>query len=278
MKNFLSALFVGGGTAVAVAERPQPVKQPKFKSIVEEIHHSFNNEIDNILAEANISKSLETINAELKNKATALQSLGFFNTQEVKDIQEQIKKNKEAQEINKAKQQIIQDIKYFQDKYPHYRIITKEAIDRICNKYGLAYAAVRFYTGTVPQKNLNDLMNFKIDNKDKARIYKSEHRGLDDTYARMEYCAQTEDSTHIIAPLIIAAPPKDFDTTGALTFRDGKLQSRQQVEDPIVMQPVAITEPTTINSWYNRHREYFLIITAWGDEASDTEVIHAKMN
>jgi hypothetical protein len=67
------------------------------------------------------------------------------------------------------------------------------------------------------------------------------------------------------APLEIAAPIKDFDTKG-MELKDFKL-SEIEIPDPVVLQPV----------FYARQKHY-LIVTAWGQEASDELVVNQKMN
>lgn len=66
-------------------------------------------------------------------------------------------------------------------------------------------------------------------------------------------------------PLEIAAPVKDFDMTG-MQVKDSKI-SKIEIPDPVVLQPVV----------YN-NQKYYLIVTAWGLEASDELVVNQKMN
>jgi hypothetical protein len=73
--------------------------------------------------------------------------------------------------------------------------------------------------------------------------------------------------THTYFPksFSIVAPQKDFDMRYH-TVSDNKLV-RKPVPDPVVLQPVM----------YDKE-EYYLIVTAWGDEASDELVVNEKMN
>jgi hypothetical protein len=65
--------------------------------------------------------------------------------------------------------------------------------------------------------------------------------------------------------LVIAAPISDFDT------RYMKIQNHQlvkaPVQDPIVLKPVIFNE-----------KKYFLIMSAWGKEASDENVVNQNFN
>jgi hypothetical protein len=66
-------------------------------------------------------------------------------------------------------------------------------------------------------------------------------------------------------PLEIAAPASDFDTTG-MELKNFKL-SPIEFPDPIVLQPV-----------FFEGSKHYLIVTAWGLEASDEMVVNEKMN
>jgi hypothetical protein len=67
---------------------------------------------------------------------------------------------------------------------------------------------------------------------------------------------------------IIAAPLKDFDTNGMEVEKFKLIEKKViPVPDPVVMQPVL----------YN-NIEYYLIVTAWGEEASDVDVVNQIMN
>lgn len=62
--------------------------------------------------------------------------------------------------------------------------------------------------------------------------------------------------------LQICAPVKDMDLTGLELVEGYKLQ-KQHIPDPVVLQPV---------------KGGYLILTAWGDEASDELVVNQQFN
>ena len=62
--------------------------------------------------------------------------------------------------------------------------------------------------------------------------------------------------------LQICAPVKDMDSTGLEVAEGYKLQ-KKHIPDPVVLQPV---------------KNGYLILTAWGDEASDELVVNQKFN
>lgn len=67
--------------------------KPKVKTtneIIEEIHNSFYNEVDLLLAQAKIAKSLDTTKQDLIDKCAKLKALGFTNTKEVIEAKKEI--------------------------------------------------------------------------------------------------------------------------------------------------------------------------------------------
>ena len=66
-------------------------------------------------------------------------------------------------------------------------------------------------------------------------------------------------------PLEIAAPLKDFNMD-EMEVKDFKL-SKIEIPDPIVLKPVIFN-----------NQKHYLIVTAWGIEASDELVVNANHN
>jgi len=255
------------------------INQDTF-SLVKEIHNSFDTELDNILAEVKIRHNLKEIEDNLNNKCNQLLSLGFENTPEILEIKKLKDENDEKLKFNNKKEDILNGIKYFQQNYPLYKVITLSSLDKICEKYQLGYAAISAFTGLVPQKNLDTLLTCKIDDNDKALLTDYTYnetigdRRKKEAYLNLSFQTNSNDylrgwlkpTQYILAPLIIAAPPKDF-IESIQTNKFGKLHPAKNLEDPIVMQPVVYKDNI-----------FMLIITAWGPEASDPEVVNHLMN
>ena len=258
--------------------------QKSLDQIVREIHEDFFSEVDKLLAEAKISRSLETTKQDLIDKSARLKKLGFVSTKEVNEAQEEITRIKRLEEENKLKVDLISAIDYFSFKYPQYKFITEESVQKICQKYGLIYSEVSKYKGTVPEKNLKQMEDFKIDQQDQCCLethtyyhhgvsekrplsysdYKEKLREKDSEYGREFKRYDRYDYT--ICTLEIAGPVGDFNTNG-MEVKDYKLQEKIQIPDPVVLQPV-----------FHRKKKYYLIVTAWGLEASDEIVVNQKMN
>jgi hypothetical protein len=66
-------------------------------------------------------------------------------------------------------------------------------------------------------------------------------------------------------PLEIAAPLKDFDMKN-MEVKNYKV-SEIEIPDPVVLKPVLFNK-----------QKFYLIVTAWGEEASDELVVNHKFN
>jgi hypothetical protein len=259
--------------------------QKSTKEIIEEIHDSFYTEVDNLLAEAKIEKSLSTDKQDLIEKQNKLTSLGFHNTKEVKEANEEILRLQKLEKENVSKKELIEAINYFSFKYPYYKFITEESVKKICEKYNLIYSTVDRYTGTVPDSNIKQMLEFKIQEEDECYEKELSVRGFmrrvntslisfqekemlknDLEYSDPIFLLDDLYRTIIKKlPLEICAPIKDFDLQGH-ELKDFKL-SKIEIPDPVVLQPV-----------FFKGKKHYLIVTAWGDEASDELVVNQNMN
>lgn len=251
---------------------------------VEEIHEAFYTEVDALLDSCSIKHSLESELSDVLKKNERLVSLGFTSTSISKVAVKEHRRIDKLENENKAKIAIIDAIEYYSQKYPQYKFITEESVIKLCNKYKLIYGPVKNYIGDVPDKNLIDIENFSIEQKDEAyeKIVRMDweiYRDGDCDYADVKAYERTIEtykehnfrghtSQFNKKPFEIVAPAKDFNLDG-MRLKDGiKLVKKPiKVEDPIVLQPV-------------RHggKTHYLIVTAWGDEASDPSVMNANHN
>lgn len=279
---------------VVVAEPKADFKGKTTNQIIDEIHESFFTEVDRLLADAKILKSDETTKQDLISKYESLKKLGFENTKECVEAQAEIERLNNIKYENRNKESLVSAIDYFSFKYPNYKFITEDSVKKICAKYNLIYGSVERYIGTVPDKNLKHMLDFKIEDEDKAFCKREKWLGRfveDKLVSYNEYKMYTYVETgnkevdaknfriHLLrqqyiagdyvsyfpCSLEIAAPLKDFNTQG-MEVKDFKL-SKIEIPDPVVLQPV----------FYNNQKHY-LIVTAWGQEASDELVVNQKMN
>lgn len=266
-------------------------KNKTINEIIDEIHESFNSEVDKLLAESKILKSNETELQDLIDKSKKLRDLGFTNTKECKDADLEIQRLNTINNENKSKKELNRAINYFTQKYPLYKFITEESVIKICNKYNLVYGPVDRYEGTVPDKNLKDISNFKVDEEDACYYHKEEvislygrNRITNNSISRKLYLFNTSKEisiersknnyhTHSYyineiydkSPLEIAAPVKDFNMEGYEV--EGVKISKIHIPDPVVLFPV-----------FYENKKHYLVVTAWGQEASDELVVNQKFN
>jgi hypothetical protein len=174
-----------------------------------------------------------------ESKAKDYEKLMSLGFNSEKNIKEH---KEEIQKIEQSKK-TKQTIDYYSFKYPFNKFINEDSVVRICEKYGLLLTNVDRFIGSIPEKNQKEIINFKVDKIDIANSYTKES----------QYTTGT-------GLLIIA-------TKDQLNMKNARVQGHKLVdivkEDPIVLQPV---------------KNGYLIVSAWGIEASDKEVQNPKFN
>lgn len=261
-----------------VVEIVQPPKEKaKIKTtneLVEEIHETFYTEVDRLLAEAKILGSEETQMRETLDKAKRLRELGFTSVTISIHAKEEEQRLAVIAHQNEAKILLKQTIEYFSHKYPQYKFITEASVKKICQQYGLIYGEASKYIGEVPDKNLKEIESFKIDENDECYFVRRHSRWIKDpTWVTKGECGIAKDGwvgdervTKGKCSLEIAANVKDFNIQG-MEIKDFKLSDKPVPPDPIVLAPVV----------YNGIKHY-LIVSAWGQEASDELVVNERNN
>jgi hypothetical protein len=276
---------------VMIAEPKADLRGKTVNEVIEEIHETFYTEVDKLLASAKIANSLDTDKQDLIEKCARLKALGFTNTKEVKEAETEIARLDELKRDNEAKKTLIEAINYFSFKYPNYKFITEKSVEKICAKYNLVYGAIERYIGTVPDKNLKHIEDFRVLEDDECFIceqlmwssfssgersmrkeYKTAERYKEDQkrkenvdYYRMCMMHHSTREINMKCPLEIAAPLKDFNMQG-MEVKGHKI-SKIEIPDPIVLKPVIFN-----------NQKHYLIVTAWGLEAGDELVVNANHN
>lgn len=271
-----------------------------------EIHNEFDTAGEKLLVEAKeIIASASTRLVEKGFKPNLLKKLGFIQTPEVveyTEIEDKMKMSKRVADI----------IHQYAIKYPTKKFITEEQVKQICQKWNLVYGSIERFTGFVPEKNLKELAAFhsKFINKDsfflnnilvegydikldsdthtyhlykkgdtKKRFLQStngtEFYGTIDDAKTLKYHGElcerlkVHESIHtkgFVSGIMlnksvftICAPIKDMDTKGMRVINN----RLTHYPDPVILYPV----------------EYgYIIVTAWGDEASDPMVMNPMDN
>lgn len=299
MNNFLKKLIPQKeailNKAIIMEDMPKSISKALYPKEVVEIHHEFETAADKLLEEA---KSIIT-EASTKNvdKANRLELLGFKQANQVTELKPLIQKAALSKEQ-------IELINYYKREYPFNKFIDEERVKTICHKYNLVCGDVSRFKGFVPEKNLRDIEKFKLKkneidnlpvavlidvdkkviltNVTKAEIFNDYWgilNGASATFTRgnntsKSFSKRVNDLTNngsayfcvdggkVDNKLKICAPVKDMDISG-LELVEGYKLEKKHIPDPVVLQPV---------------KGGYLILTAWGDEASDPLVINEINN
>lgn len=208
----------------------EPTKKKQYSDTIESIHAEFNDSFRENLKQAN-----ELVKVAEDKKGSRLAQAGFSKTERgAKHIKAKKEKDEALRRAN-----IILD---YNHHYPMNKFLFESDIEKICGKYDLYHGQAAQFTGFVPEKNLKEIENFKI--KDIHRKLASGIGG-EEVEKVGNYFVQST-SYDIVAPL------KDFDLMGY--HKEGRKIVKNAPPDPVVLFPV---------------KDGYLIITAWGDEASD---------
>ena len=308
MKNILKFFRKPVSNNVIVAEKKaEPKVEPKvdlkvkkMNEMIEEIHESFYTEVDKLLASAKVSKSIESQKESLIEKRNKLFALGFTNTKEVQEANVAIENLKKSESIIKA-------INYFSQKYPLYKFITEESVIKICEKYNLVYGDASKYIGKVPDKNLQEMQNFKVEVKDvcfterwtfsfssstkPVSFYDFESAVLQNLRGSRWIKGVSKDNAieyqkairelveekvkqgnvHLSHSIISKSNLEIAAPLKDFDMKDSEIKnfkiSKIEIPDPVVMQPV-----------FFEGQKHFLIVTAWGIEAGDELVVNSINN
>lgn len=261
---------------------------------VQEIHREFHTASDRLAKQAN--STIEEAKTKDIDKVKRLEALGFKQANQVIETKPLIEKAKLSEETIKL-------ISTYSVKYPNNKFITEEQVKQICFKYNLVCGDVSRFKGFVPEKNLKDIENFKLNREDiviSGVCWNSASNRTRFTISYNEYVKSipilkgnkkhvdiTEnagderwyDSNELSKVIDREVPHKYFDRVckeglqicapikdmdiSGLELRNGYKLEKKFVPDPVVLQPV--------NGGY-------LIVTAWGDEVSDPLVVNQAMN
>jgi hypothetical protein len=261
----------------------------KYPEVVERIHKEFMTAGDLLLQQANeILKQCDETDYE---KGLRLKSAGFSLARQVSEFE------KKALEVEKSRE-MAATVREYAMAYPTAKFITDEQVATICKKYNLVCADVSRYTVFVPDKNLKQIeafslrftkhlrkniaINFKFNydhnkenfnnnvKKGEIVVVSKYEKGIhyfdgyrvyfaNGDYENVRSC-DTIDNTK----LVICAPKKDMNLKGMKGFGFSFFELKKvEVPDPVVLQPVV---------------GGYIIVTAWGDEASDPIVVNERNN
>lgn len=264
-----------------------------YPEIVNVIHKEFNTVTERIVKEAN--EILTQVPISLIEKGKRLAKLGFHRTKEANDAYQ-------LEEKSRITKEMAELVKYYQKHYPLNKFVDETSVKQICEKYGLVCGEISMFKGFVPEIKLTQIENFKLRQEDvpyavlvnssknevlsflcyddinhsnyvdeeikkKSYFFVNDNSGrLDDDSQRINHkfhplIKMQHNICRVVHPekyigLKICAPIKDMEIPQGYQLQGHKIVHNP---DPVVLQPV--------NGGY-------LIVAAWGDEASDEIVVN----
>lgn len=176
-------------------------------------------------------------------RVATLLEMGFINQPGVAAFRQEMGFYTVLKESFDGDQDRYQRAQGYALRYPNYKFISDEALQRVTRKYGLLIEDTDQFIGTIPDVNVAEMARFM----EQVRI-------ADDDQVADDFSAN----------YFIAAPPDQFKPKlRANAFDSEAAFPRWLIEDPIVLKPV---------------KDGFLIVTVWGDEASDPDVVNERNN
>lgn len=226
----------------------QEIVQPIVS--VAEIQNDFNTSSEVVLDELKATiktNKLPSINR--LGRADKLRERGFYNIEEVQETG--IMKNK-----IQAAQKEIDIVMHYINQYPKHKFILNTELARICKKYELLLGDSEQFIANIPEKNIDDIVNFEVD-EDDLRLFKVNTNVL--TFFSDDSPQQPEEksSPAKLKTFKVVAPKNNFNIDFSTHQIQNGYELKKLPQDPIVLCPV--------NNGY-------LIVTMWGEEAEIGEV------
>lgn len=266
----------------------------QYPAIVQAIHNEFNLAGERLLQESlGIIHNAEKIDIQ---KASRLNGVGFVNNPLVT-------KQKNIEEITKTPSEWAKIVMEYKKKFPLHKFISDIDIANICKKYILYMGNVGQYKGFVPDKNLKEIEQFKTKyaeglkkfhinkmefeyrsvegydcrrieeyvNSKKGNLIGHDLNGIQnflkyDLLKDSKYGHVTITITDAVElPLFdICAPKRDMINNNKWKLINNLFDTKFiYIPDPVVLFPV---------------EHGAIIVTAWGDEASDPLVVNELNN
>lgn len=178
--------------------------------------------------------------------------------------------------------------KAYSTLFPLNKVIHLNKILLLCEKYDLVFAETSDYEGVIPQKNLTELEQF-LNNHNYVHLHKyAEEAGLlkelfgfgksgkekkDYTFIknREKHLIDYDDEESTIYDWCIVAPKN-------MVVTKKTKKNRLLLDDPIIIGMIKPHWGCGGIRWWEQNEKWGVIVTAWGEEASDESVVNEKMN
>lgn len=212
---------------------------------------------------------------DFKNKSSFLKAVGFSNSIATR-----------LYEAIADSTHIVKDInaKY----HGQHKFILEPQLERICEKYNLYVRGLHDFIADIPEKNIKDIMNFKVYVSDLPKnfqqLFKEQEsksavgyfNGSEKAKITLEELGKLEEAIivrySIYTPTLQIAAVKTMFSSEAFTQSTARIINPRPERAPrfrVNLDPIVLC-----NTQHNGR----LIVTAWGDEANDELVLNANHN
>lgn len=156
----------------------------------------------------------------------------------------------------------------YKKRYPLHKIITKNKVIMICKKYELVLGAMERFAGYIPEKNMAELRVFPS--------YTIYYRVADcdyDTLYEAEKASREHRNTFGFKTNPKIVEKKHSGSFYVCAAKNEFILRDEDVDLTINTDPIILFCPA--RDW---NKDVFIIVTAWGEEASDENIRNEKMN
>jgi len=167
--------------------------------------------------------------------------------------------------------------------FPHLKQILFRDVVKICKKYNLVVAPIERFTGQIPNKNLIDVSEFikryqmfcyrtwSLFNGDDEKVISIKNKiEAERAHKKFHWCKMKSDEVKPKYSLFICAPKDQL-----ILKKNERVKGNKIITD----DPIVLALET-----FKKYRDepvdadIMTIVTAWGIEASDPDVINEKLN
>lgn len=234
----------------------------KQAQLVQEIHREFETAAE--LYVADMEPRLVNIE-EINRKSERVKALGFVNAGATFEAWQH---NVEAEKINAFYKARVD--------YPAHHFITEEAVKNLCEKYGLVWAKPENFAGDIPEKNVREIEKFIV--RYNTRKYEW---NIDESFGswlpykptwferwllkkkkghRIHRPNAFHEDRRMTTTLTICAPKSHIFLESNQRIVNGRVE---EIPDPVVLHEI---------------EGGYIIVTKWGPEAEDEELINPITN
>lgn len=231
-------------------------------TLTEQIHADFKRSLDLSSFNSINTPTIDLVDADqLQN---TLIQLGLNNSKTYKDLSENISVNNNIENLNKD----LELYNKIQIKHTDYRLIGIKNILSLCEKYDLYLGLMDQFVGTIPHSNLQDLKKHND-----SVLNSKEFCRLSDKSAIEIGVYNSHNKYAIVAPRYMFKENLIEVDRLILNIEKPKLKIKFEYHKPSLNLDPIILAPVYNPRGYENVIMY-QIVTAWGEEAEDDNVIN----